>query len=103
METIIAMILATTALSGGTTYAVTRRDLEGGARVAVALACALLVGGACVFVPWLPLFAFLGTVVVYLLVRRLLTAKLALAASGAVLLGGCSFTVLLMMAALETM
>ncbi|TDD25541.1 hypothetical protein [Nonomuraea diastatica] len=103
MEFLIVMIVASAALAGGVTYAVTRRDLQGGAKVAVPFACALLVGVACTFVPHLPLFAFLGTVVVHLLVRRLLTAKLALAASGVVLLGGCSFSVLLMMVALETM
>ncbi|TDC08256.1 hypothetical protein E1267_10880 [Nonomuraea longispora] len=103
MDIIIMMISVSAVLAGGVTYAVTRRDLRGGARVAVALACAVLVGGACLFVPWLPLFAFLGTVVVHLVVRRLLTAKLALAASGVVLVGGCSFCVLLMMMALETM
>ncbi|TDD12303.1 hypothetical protein E1292_02380 [Nonomuraea deserti] len=103
MEFLIAMIVASAALAGGVAHAVTRRDLQGGAKVAVPLACALLVGTACTFVPHLPLLAFLGTVVVYLLARRLFTAKLALAASGVVLLGGCSFAVLLMMVALDTM
>jgi hypothetical protein len=61
------------------------------------------VGAACLFVPYLPVFAFLGTVVVYLILRRLFSARFALVASGVLLLGGCSFSVLLMMAALDNM
>jgi hypothetical protein len=42
-------------------------------------------------------------VVVYLIVRRLFSAGPALAVSGVLLLGGCSFSVLVMMAALDSM
>ncbi|WP_433432697.1 hypothetical protein [Nonomuraea sp. CA-141351] len=103
VDYVIAMIAACAAFAGGVAFVVTRRDLGGGGRTVVPLACALLVGATCLFVPFLPVFAFLGTVVAYLIVRRLFSARLALAASGVLLLGGCSFSVLLMMAALESM
>jgi hypothetical protein len=100
---VIAMIAASAVFAGGVASVVTRRDLRGGGRAAVSLACALLVGATCLFIPYLPVVAFLGVVVVYLLVRRLFSAGFALVASGVLLLGGCSFSVLLMMAALERM
>lgn len=100
---LVLMIVTSAVLAGGIAYAVTHRDLQGGGRVAAALACALLVGAASMFIPFLPVLAFLGTTVVYLVLRRLFSAGLALAAAGVVLLAGCSFSVLLMMAALETM
>ncbi|NVI93227.1 hypothetical protein [Actinomadura sp. BRA 177] len=100
---LILMIAASTVVAGGVAFAVTRDDLHGGGRVAASLACALLVGAASVFIPYLPVLAFLGTLVIYLVLRRLFSAGLALAASGFVLFAGCSFSVLLMMAALENM
>lgn len=100
---VIVMIAVCAVLAGGVAFVATRRDLRGGSRAVVPLACALLVGATCLFVPYLPVFAFLGTVVAYLILRRLFSARIALAASGVLLLGGCSFSVLLMMAALETM
>ncbi|XRQ09257.1 hypothetical protein ACN3XK_74495 [Actinomadura welshii] len=100
---IILMLASSTALAGGVAFAVTGRDLRGAGRVAVALGCALLVGATSLFIPWLPAFAFAGTAVAYVVLRRLFSATAALAASGVLLFGGCSFSVLLMMAALETM
>ncbi|TDB92825.1 hypothetical protein [Actinomadura sp. 7K534] len=100
---IILMIAASAVVAGGVAFAVTREDLRSEGRVAASVACALLVGAVSLFIPYLPVLAFLGTVVAYLVLRRLFSAGLALAASGVVLLAGCSFSVLLMMAALETM
>jgi hypothetical protein len=100
---IIAMIAASAAFAGGVASVVTRRDLPGGGRAAVSLTCALLVGAACLYVPYLPVLAFLGVVVAYLIMRRLFSAGPALAVSGVLLLGGCSFSVLVMMAALDSM
>lgn len=100
---IIAMIAASAVFTGGVTFMVTRRDLRGGGRAAVSLACALLVSATCLFIPYLPVVAFSGVVVVYLIARRLFSTGFALVASGILLLGGCSFSVLLMMVALESM
>ncbi|MEO3829112.1 hypothetical protein [Actinomadura sp. B10D3] len=100
---IILMIAACAVFAGGIAAVVTRRDLKGVSRVGVPLGSALLVGASCLFVPYLPVLAFLGTVAAYLILRRLTSARLALATSGILLFGGCTFSVLIMMAALETM
>ncbi|GAA0583260.1 hypothetical protein [Actinomadura livida] len=100
---IVSMIMASAVVAGGVAFAVTRGDLRIEGRVAAAVACALLVGTVSLFIPYLPVLVCLGTVVGYLVLRRLFSAGLALAASGVVLLAGCSFSVLLMMAALESM
>lgn len=100
---IIVMITACTVIAGGVAFAATGRDLRGGRRVAVSVACALLVGACCLFIPYLPVLALLVAAAAYLVLRRRLSAGLALAASGVLLVGGCTFSVLLMMAALETM
>jgi hypothetical protein len=103
VDFLIVMIAASAAFAGAVAAVVTRRDLRGGGRAAVSLTCALLVGASSLFIPYLPVFAFLGAVVAYLILRRLFSARLALTASGGLLLGGCSFSVLLMMAALSNM
>lgn len=100
---LILMIAGSGVLAGGVAYAVTGRDLRGGGRAAVALACGLLVAAASLFVPYLPVLVLLGAAAAHLVLRRLFTAGAALVAAGAVLFAGCSFSVLLMMAALETM
>ncbi|MCO5997807.1 hypothetical protein [Actinoallomurus rhizosphaericola] len=99
----IAMLVGSPVLAGAVTYALTGRDLKGPARVAASLLSAFLVGATSLFVPWLPLLAFLATMVGYLVMRRLLKPGLALAASAVVLFGGLSSAVMLMAAALDRM
>ncbi|GAA4131343.1 hypothetical protein [Actinomadura keratinilytica] len=100
---IIAMLVGSAALSGGITYTLTGRDLKGGHRVSVSLLSAILVGATSLFVPYLPALAFLVTTAAYLLVRRLLSPGLALAASALVLVGALGSAVLVMSTALNTM
>ncbi|MCP9948138.1 MULTISPECIES: hypothetical protein [Actinomadura] len=100
---IILMIAACAVFAGGVAAVVTRRDLQGASKVGVPLGSALLVAATSLFIPYLPVLAFLGAVVAYLILRRLTSAGLALVTSGVLLFGGCTFSVLLMMAALETM
>ncbi len=100
---VIAMIVASAAFAGGVAFVVTRGDLQGEGRAVAAVVCALLVGITSLYIPYLPVLAFLGVVVVHLILRRLVPVRLALIASGVLLLGGCSFSVLVMMAALQSM
>jgi hypothetical protein len=99
----IAMLAGSPVLAGSITYALTGRDLKGLGRVAAALVSAFLVGATSLFVPWLPLLAFLASMTGYLVMRRLLKPGLALAASAVVLFGSLSFAVVLMVATLNSM
>ena len=103
MDYVVLMIAGSALLAGAVAYGVTHRDFHAGGRAAAALACALLVGAASLYIPYLPVLALLGTAIIYLIVRRVFSAGTALAAAGLVLVAGCSFSVLLMMAALQTM
>jgi hypothetical protein len=100
---IIAMILGSAVAAGAITFALTGRDFKGTGRVLASLLSTFLVGATTTFVPWLPLLVFLGTMVVYLVMRHLLKPGLALAASAVVLLGGLALAVAAMAAALSTM
>ncbi|TDD79742.1 hypothetical protein E1293_22565 [Actinomadura darangshiensis] len=100
---IIAMLIGSTVFTGAVAYTCTGRDLRGGYRISVALICAVLVGATCTFIPYLPVLAFLVTMMAYLVMRRLVSPGRALAAAAVLLLGGLSCAVLIMAAALETM
>ncbi|WUH99977.1 hypothetical protein OHR68_41930 [Spirillospora sp. NBC_00431] len=100
---IIVMLAGCAIFAGVVTYALVGRDLRGGGRVAAALISAVLVGAASLFVLYLAVAAFLACAVAYLVARRLLRPRLALAASGVVLLGGLSGAVIVMSIALSTM
>ncbi|WP_395105281.1 hypothetical protein [Actinomadura sp. SCN-SB] len=100
---VIGMLAASLVLAGTLTFALIGRDLQGSARVGVSLLSALLVGLTSLFVPWLPLLAFLATAAGYLVMRRMIRPGLALAASAVVLFGGLSGAAALMAAALTSM
>jgi len=100
---IAGMLGGSTVLAGILTFVLIGYDVKGASRVASSLLTALLVGVTSLFVPWLPLLAFLAAAVGYLVIRRLAKPGLALAASGAVLIGGLSGAVALMSVALNSM
>jgi len=100
---VIGMLVAGFVLAGTVTFALTGRDLKGSARAGVSLLSALLVGLTSLFVPWLPLLAFLATAAAYLVMRRMIKPGLALAASAVVLFGGLSGAAALMAAAMHSM
>lgn len=100
---LIAMLVGSTICTGAIAYACTGRDLHGGRRILVSLISAIIVGATCLFVPYLPVLAFLATMAAYLIMRRLLSPTRALAVSAVVLFGGLSSAVLLMAAALNSM
>ena len=61
MDYVVLMIAGSALLAGAVAYGVTHRDFHAGGRAAAALACALLVGAASLYIPYLPVLALLGT------------------------------------------
>ncbi|WP_329246747.1 hypothetical protein OG417_52270 [Actinoallomurus sp. NBC_01490] len=103
LSLVIAIPVGSAVFAGAVTYAVTDRNLKMRTRVAASLLSAFLVGATSLFVLYLSVFAFLVTMVGYLVMRRLFKPGLALAGSAVVLCGGLSFAVMLMVAALDRM
>jgi hypothetical protein len=100
---IIGMVAGGAAFSGVVAYFVVGRDLEGRSRVLAALACAVMVGLTCLYIPYLPVLGFLGAAAGYLVLRRLVRVHLALAGGAVLLFGACAMSVLTMVAALSSM
>jgi hypothetical protein len=102
---IIGIVAGCAAFSGVVAYFVVGRDLEGRSRVlaALALACAVLVGMTCLYIPYLPVLGFLGAAAGYLVLRHLVRVRVALAGAAVLLFGACSLSVLTMVAALSSM
>jgi hypothetical protein len=100
---IVAIPVVSAVFAGAITYALTGRDLQGRGRVAAALVSAVLVGASSLFLLYLSVAAFLACAVAYLVARRILRPRLALAASGLTLLGGLSGAAVMMSIALSEM
>jgi ABC-type glycerol-3-phosphate transport system permease component len=107
MSSDVLIIFAATggcaAVAGAATYALARRDLRRRGAVLAAVGCALLVGATSLFIPYLPMFAFLVAAATYLVVRRRFRVGHALAGAAVILIGGLAFSVLTMIAALNSM
>lgn len=105
MNSVYLIIFAATAvLTGAGTYMLTHRDFSRRGRVLAAIGCAILVGATSLYIPYLPVLAFLAAAAAYLVIRRLIRvgpAPLVLAA--VVLVGGLAFCVLTMITALNNM
>ena len=99
---ITAMVAGSAVLAGVVAYLL-GRDLPLAGRIAGALAAAVVVGGASLFVPYLPAAAVVVATAAHLLARRLLKPVAALGASAAVLVGGVATGVAVMTTALGTM
>ena len=91
------------AIAGAGTYPIARLDLSRRGAILAAVVCALLVGMASLFIPYLPVFAFLAAAAVYLVIRRRFQTRHALAGATVILLGGLAFSVLTMIVALDNM
>jgi hypothetical protein len=90
-------------IPGVGTYFLTRRDLRDRGAVLVATVCAVLVGAATWFAFFFAIFAFLGSAVVYLVMRRLARIGPALAVATVTLVGLLIFSVRAMDIALSGM
>lgn len=91
------------AVAGAATYPLARLDLRRRSAVLAAVGCAVLVGATSLFIPYLPVFAFLVAAVTYLVIRRRFRVGHALAGATVILIGGLAFSVLTMIAALDSM
>lgn len=90
-------------IPGAGTYFLTRRDLRGRGAVLAAAVCAVLVGAATWFAFFFAIFAFLGSAVVYLVMRRLVRIGPALAVATVALVGLLILSVRVMDIALSGM
>ncbi|WNM35793.1 hypothetical protein RKE30_38290 [Streptomyces sp. Li-HN-5-11] len=90
-------------IPGVGTYFLTRRDLRGRGAVLAATVCTVLVGAATWFAFFFAIFAFLGSAVVYLVMRRLVRIGPALTVATAALVGLLIFSVRVMDIALSGM